>query len=329
VAEATILEGMVTAQVESMSVTLGDFVNIGQGGESAAFASSVNVLALVQGTAFLSQCTDPDDISTCSGLAVPSLTTTVPQIGTTTLGLKVIQGQVAAYGPVGTSAENSQVDADVSVQLGSQNVGRCTPTSILDLKCILGGILGTINYVDARVTLTASIELADGHGTISAIDCEDALGLDIATLTELYEVTVDVNVAFGKRGVLGGALGPLLGSLNYTFSTSQSDVADLAEFDIPPDVLGVTVEETGNGSVGLGGLTLSTVGGTGVLGTLGGLGINTTVSQVLTSFVNPLIGAVDTQVLGPLTDQLGINVVGSDITPLRIECDDTTLKLVE
>jgi hypothetical protein len=136
-------------------------------------------------------------------------------------------------------------------------------------------------------------------------------------------------VDFGRRGVLGGLLGPLLGSLHLQASSDQANVVDSVHFDVPPDVYNGPPKETGAGSVGLSTLTLASVGGTGILGTLGDLGINRTVGQVVTTLVNPLLSALDAQVLGPLTDLLGVNVVGADIRALpEIECDDTLLQLV-
>jgi uncharacterized membrane protein len=324
-ANATILEGLITPEIEAMPpITLGQLVQAEQGGESAALDSQIDALGLLTTSAFLSQCTDPADLGSCSGLAVPALSSTLPGV-TTTGSLRVIQGVASAYGPVGASARTSQVAADVGVTVGAQNVGACVPR-LANLFCLVNGLL--VGAVDATVTVDASIQLADGRGQIAAIECGGPLGLDVSTRTGLYEIQVDVRVDFGRRGVLGGVLGPLLGSLEFTFSNLQSDVFDLAQFDVPPDVLGVTTEQTGAGDIGLTGLALSNVGGAGVLGQLGGLGITQTLGGVLNTLVNPVLTLLDSQVLGPLTDLLGVNVVGSDITPQRIDCDDTTVKLV-
>ena len=327
-ANANLLAGLITPEIEAMPpITLGQLVHAEQGGETAALESQIDALGLLTTSAFLSQCTDPADVGSCSGLAIPTLTTALPLLSTSG-SLRVIQGPASAYGPVGASARTSQVAADVGVVIGAQNVGACVPQFPLGLNCVLGGLLGTVGPVDATVTVDASVQLADGRGEVAAIDCGTPLGLDVSTRTGLYEIEVDVRVEFGKRGLLGGLLGPLLGSLEFTFSNLQSNVFDLAQFDVPPDVLGVTTAQTGAGGVGLSGLALTNVGGTAVLGTLGGLGINRTLGGVLNTLVNPVLTLLDGQVLGPLTDLLGVNVVGSDITPQRIDCDDTTVKLV-
>ena len=325
-ASAAVLDSMAaTPQTQALPpMTLGDVVEVSSGGESAALASTIDALSIVQAAAFLAQCTDPTDLSSCSGLVVPSLSTSLPLLSTSG-SLKVIQAPAAAFGPVGTSARNSQVTATLGTVVGAQYVGNCVP-KLSNAFCLLSGLL--VGAVDAKVTLSATLTLADGTGTISAIDCGDPLGLDVLTTTGLYDVSVDVVIEFGRRGVLGGALGPLIGSLHLVGSTSQANTGQTIGFDVPPDVYNVTTKQAGSGSVGLSTLSLSTVGGTGVLSTLGTLGINQTVGQVTTSFVNPLLSVLDTQVLGPLTDVVGINVVGADLTAQAIECDSTILALV-
>jgi len=326
-ASAAVLDSMAaTPQTQALPpMTLGDIVDASSGGESSALASTIDALSIVQAAAFLAQCTDPTDLSSCSGLAVPSLSTSLPLLSTSG-SLKVIQAPAAAFGPVGTSARNSQVTATLGTVVGAQYVGNCVP-KLSNAFCLLSGLL--VGAVDAKVTLSATLTLADGTGTISAIDCGDPLGLDVLTTTGLYDVSVDIVIEFGRRGVLGGALGPLIGSLHLVGSTSQANTGQTIGFDVPPDVYNVTTKQAGSGSVGLSTLSLSTVGGTGVLSTLGTLGINQTVGQVTTSFVNPLLSVLDTQVLGPLTDVVGINVVGADLTAQAIECDSTILALVE
>lgn len=325
-ASAAVLDDMAaTPETQALPpLTLGEIVDARSGGEDNALASSIDGLSIVRAAAFLAQCGDPNVVSTCSGLAVPTLSTSIPLLSTTG-ALKVIQAPAAAYGPVLTSARNSQVSSTLESVIGAQHVGNCVPT-LANAFCLLSGLL--VGAVDAKVTVNATLTLADGAGTITAIDCGSPLGLDVLTTTGLYTATVDVVVEFGRRGVLGGALGPLIGSLHLVGSTTQTDAGQTIAFDVPPDVLGTTTKEAGGGTVGLSGLSLTTVGGTGVLSTLASLGINTTVGQTTTSFVNPLLSVLDTQVLGPLTDVVGINVVGADLTAQAIDCDNAILRLV-
>lgn len=325
-ANASILQGMAgTPQTQALPpLTIGQIVTAQTGGESAAAGSTIDALSIVTAAAYLAQCTNPTDVSTCSGLAIPTLSTSLPLLSTSG-SLKVVQAPAAAYGPVGTSARNSQVSTTFGSVVGAQSVGTCVPT-LANAFCILSGLL--VGDVDAKVTVNATLKLANGQGTITAIDCGSPLGLDVLTTTGLYDATLDVVVDFGRRGLLGGALGPLIGSLHLVGSTQQSNTSQLIAFDVPPDVLNLTTKQAGAGSVGLSTITLNASGGTGVLSTLADLGINQTLSQVISSYVNPLLTTVDSQVLGPLTDVLGINVVGADLTAQRIGCSGTSLTLV-
>lgn len=326
VASADVLDAMAsTPETGALPpLSIGDMVAVTQGGESAALAGQLDALGIVQAAALLAQCSDPTDPATCSGLALPALSTTLP-LTSTTGGLQLIQATQSAYGPIGTSAQNSQIIATLGSVVGAQSAGTCVP-SLANLFCVLDGLL--VDAVDASVTLNATVRLADGQGSISAIDCGDPLGLDILTTTGLYEVDLDVVVDFGRRGVLGGLLGPLIGSLHLQGSTDQSNTAQTISFDVPPDVYNVTTKEAGGGSVGLSTLALSTVGSTGVLGTLDTLGISMTTGTVVNTLVNPLLGVLDTQILGEVTTMLGINVVGADLTAQAIDCNEDLFALV-
>jgi uncharacterized membrane protein len=326
-AAASVLEGMAaTPQTQSLPPrSLGGIVTASQGGESAALGSTIDALSIVQAAGYISQCTDPNNVATCSGFAIPTLSTSLPLLSTTG-NLKIVQAPVSAYGPaLTTSARNSQISVTYGSVIGAQGVGNCVPT-LANLLCVLNGLL--VGAVDAKVTVNATLKIADGRGTISAIDCGTPLGLDILTTTGLYDVNLDIVVEFGRRGTLGGLLGPTIGSLHLQAITSQTNTSQTIMFDVPPDVFNVTTKQAGAGSVGLSTLALSTVGGTGVLGTLGTLGIDQTTGQVISSFVNPLLVQLDSQVLGPLTDVLGVNVIGADLTPQRIDCNNTTISLV-
>ena len=326
VAEASLLEGAITPQIEAMQISLGDLVNAESGAEDSAMAATVDVISAIRTAAFLARCTPGAlDFTECSALSIPSLTTSLP-LTTVTGGIKVIESPRYHYGRVGTGVNTGQVQVSLGTVVGAQNVGTCVP-SLGNLFCVLGGLL--VGAVDATVTLDSTLTLAGGRTTIQAIDCTDpaALDLDLRSNTDLYSLATTITVAFGRRGVLGGVLGPLLGSIQLTGSTSTNNTIEDLRFTVAPDILSETVRSTGAGSVGLAGLTLAS-NGTGVLGTLGGLGINRTLAQVLTTFVNPLLSLLDTQVLTPLTELLGLNVTGADLTAEAIDCDSASVQLV-
>src|SRR3546814_14646364 len=57
-------------------------------------------------------------------------------------------------------------------------------------------------------------------------------------------------------------------------------------------------------------------------------GIDFTLGTVMSTLVNPLLLGLDAVLLAPITELLGINVTGADITPIDVECDGTGVELV-
>lgn len=328
-ANATLLRNSITTEIQNMDVQLGQFVETETGGEGPGMAAGLNVLGMLTGTAFAAQCTpDPAGFDDCSGLSLPDVSANVPLVSSTG-ALKVIQGPQYAYGPIGTAANTGQVQLSIDTVVGGQDVGNCVP-SLANALCILSG-LGLVGQVDAVITVDADVTLAGGVNTIADIGCTDPLAetLLINSNTDLYNVNLTITVEFGTSGGIGFLVGNTLGSFTLTGSTSSVNAADAELFTVPPDVLGVTTRTTGNGNVGLSGISLTASGNSGtVLGTLANLGINFVVADVLSALVNPLLGQIDSQILGPLTNALGVNVTGSDLTPEQIDCDFGNVQLV-
>jgi hypothetical protein len=95
----------------------------------------------------------------------------------------------------------------------------------------------------------------------------------------------------------------------------------------PTEASYTTRYTTGSGSIGLTGLTANTSGFV-LLGVLPvGVTLNELLSAVLSEVVNPLVAALDTSVLTPLTDLLGANVSGADVWGVpRPNCDASALR---
>src|SRR3546814_17732918 len=110
--------GGATAELGQLpDIRLGDLVGVLPGEESSALGADVNVLDLLTTSAFASQCTDPEDLSTCSAVSVPGVDLGLPLVNAAS-AVRVIQGKVSARGPVGTAARTNQAQDDVSLQTG-------------------------------------------------------------------------------------------------------------------------------------------------------------------------------------------------------------------
>src|SRR5690606_2498798 len=68
-AMVSVLDGMAaTPATQNLPpIRLGDVLSAVQGTEEAALAATLDALTLVKAAALLSQCSDPDDLSSCSG----------------------------------------------------------------------------------------------------------------------------------------------------------------------------------------------------------------------------------------------------------------------
>jgi uncharacterized membrane protein len=310
---------VLTSQIENTpAFSLADMISAEEGAD-AALESNISVLDLLAGQAFLSQCTDPADLATCSGLNIPSLGANA---GIVNLGssIKVIQGKIQHWGAVGTGTipGTNQTQIDLAARL-TTNLP-CASS----LTCLVNGLAGGV--LKLTVEVRPQIKLAEAIGTIDRIDCSDesALELDVGTQTGLYNLTQVITIK--AEGLVSG----LLGTTTLRQGSNAADSFDTASFTVAPDVYGVTVFQTGSGDIGLRGLSsLPAQPGdnTALLGTIGSLAGLTT-AQLLTNVVNPLLTSLDVDVVGPLTDLIGVNVVGSDVTPLGISCDGSGLKLV-
>src|SRR3546814_12972774 len=66
--------GGATAELGQLpDIRLGELVGVLPGEESSAMGADVNVLDLLTTSAFASQCTYPEDLSTCSAVRVPGV----------------------------------------------------------------------------------------------------------------------------------------------------------------------------------------------------------------------------------------------------------------
>jgi uncharacterized membrane protein len=56
-------------------------------------------------------------------------------------------------------------------------------------------------------------------------------------------------------------------------------------------------------------------------------GITTVVASIIQPVLNTILGQLDTLVLQPIAQLLGLNLGGSDLTPLWLQCDESAVRL--
>jgi uncharacterized membrane protein len=281
-ADVTLLNNLASLGLGSLPhLRFGDLIAL-QPGDDAALGTSVNLLDLVATSAFIANGTN--------ALAIPNLTATVPGLGSVTSSLRIIEGPQLACGSVGAQAHTAQVRLHVSVKLDSTNL----------LNILLLGLVTIEGRIDVDV------ELAPATGTLRKVQCAPGQpdGVDVEVASALSQLGVSLPLTVKLIGIpivsVTGGLGTTAPAANAT-----------AHIRVPPGTYNSPVS-TGTGTV-LPGLTLGDLHAT-LLGVIDlSLVLNAIRDVVLTPIVNPLLAAVNTVLLKPLTDLLGINLAGADV----------------
>ncbi|MFT4263192.1 MAG: hypothetical protein QM572_07415 [Nocardioides sp.] len=347
VVQATLLSAIAAQITATTTVTLGKIVDVSSGGGSVADAS-IDVLTLLAGEAFVANGTNV--------ISVPSLGTNIGLSGTAlTTSVKVTESPQEKCGPVGTSASTAQADVTISGNAASV----ATPSSLTGLSLGVGAGGTAVNVSLAKATGTIT-KIVCGAGTTASpqgIDVSVASGLLSASVSQ----DITVNGSIDTSGsVLGSLLGSLLGSvvkvnisgrlrLTVTTGTVGGSTAP-ASIRIPPKTfttptsssstalavngLGVTatwLDSAGNVTsgptltayAGILGLSLSTtVLSSGQITQL----VNSLVSNLASGVLSPVLSLVDSTLLTPLMNLLGLSVGGADVfMPSAPKCDTPML----
>ena len=332
-ANAAILNNAATQLGGSGSVNLGQVLNVSQGGAAAASAS-ISALDLLAGSVFIANGT--------SALSIPGVSTNLGLTGTgLTTSVNLIQGARLICGTPGgvpaPTGSTSQATVTVKGKLASASV-----------PALAGNALGITASVAADST-ELSVMLAGADGTLNAIKCGDATlaspeGIDVGVLSKLSAVSLKQRIALSgsitDSSALGGLLSGLLGLLGTTVRVEISGSVDVtvapavqatpttktAEIRVPPKTYGQGVS-TGSGDLGLVTKTKTPVGIT-VKAYTKVLGIEVqqslTVSEqnslidaitstAVNAVVNPLISRINSTLITPLSNLLGIELGGADV----------------
>jgi uncharacterized membrane protein len=294
-ANLTLLNSLAAASYSSVtnaSFTLDKLFSLSTGDGSVA-ATTVNVYDLVAATAFVANGTN--------FLAIPSFSA---MGGVVTGNLKVIEKPVVACGPVGTTADTSQIDLQLSVHL--------LATSVL-------GLLNT----DSTLNITAKVGQATG--TLSSITCKTGYptGIDVGVTSALAQLSTSLHVSV--KSLLNAVIATVDTGSGGTMSGSSSTVSIM----VPPDSYG-SPKETG-ATPAESQVANITSGNVVLLGVLPlGVTMSTLVSainsNVINATVNPLLVSLNNNVITPLSQALGIRLGGADVTlPQAPDCGQVAL----
>lgn len=325
-AAVSVLNSLAASVTATTMVNLGDTMSIATGGQTAAANASVNVLQMLTAAAFF--------VDGTHAISIPQAQLSIPNVGSVDLTLNVIEPAKTVFGPVGTTANTSQVQLTITPHLNistSGNINSCslagtsTATLLGGLLNLVGCLLGPVNKLlslDLNAAVPISLTLAGAQGTLSNINCS-ATPPTITVTPQLQALNLTANVDLDFTGTLLGVnLGSILRVRANGGAITQSNPAaqvfkNPSEFGVPRTVV--------SSPLGLAHLTNLTATNVSVLNADFG-GLLNSLSTAVLGLVNPVMGALDA-VISPIIHMLGLGIGGADLTALTGSLNCTGLRL--
>lgn len=284
-------------------------------GKDAAAATQFNALDLVAGAAFIANGTN--------SIAVPNISLDLPGVAVSNTSLRVTQGPIAGCGTIGDQLRSSQatlhIDATIQNGLPAAYNGAAIPLSI-DVN--LGNALTTLTAITCGTKPTPdpaspegiSVKVDTSVGTLT-------VGVPANTSVNLSSVT-NLSVS-GLVDALGGVVtGSVSGNGQVSVAKTQTVNAatSTVTFTIPTDSYG-DMKSTGSP------LALTPPAATVTAWNQTNVGIltwltsatnqatikNKLAADVVQTVTDKVVTRVNTQLLAPLSDLLGLRVAGADI----------------
>lgn len=297
-ADIALLQTIRAATAITTAVDLGSLLTIGEGATSAAEAQ-INVLDLVAGAAFIA--------NGDAALSLPATTVTLPGLTNVVIAVKVVEAPRLACGVVDSPdavARTAQLQLDVTGKMLGVNLG--VAKASLDVNLTLDVAHATGRLTDATC----------GAGTPTS-----PMGVDV----EVADGLTDLELRLPTRIHTGGLIDVNLLKLDVVLATNPPATTQTAHvvIDSPDDW--ETGVQTGSGNIGLQGLAITTAN-VNVLSL--GLSLGAVLGPLTTIVVNPLVAVLDSALLTPLTELLGVNLSGADVFLARPEPDCSSPRLV-
>jgi uncharacterized membrane protein len=331
-ADAAFVQGLVGLAVGGATFRFGDVVGASAGGGTPAGDVVLQVPQLLTTGAFL---VDDEHFVT-----VPASTLNIPFVGDVGLRMTGIEAPQAGGIQDGASVTTRQISLEVTPAINvstSQLVNICTLASaeqsviqnavngILDLvRCLplFGGVLNQL--FELRVSGTPSIQVSAGEMTVTqSIDCASRT----LTLTPTpVALNLNAPVQLTASAHLGGySLGNIL---RITLAATASSVGTAAPVpfvaaDAGPhhEIFNPPTARVGSTPLGLAGLLNVSASEISVLNA-NLAGTANLLLPLFQSTVNTILGQLDTVLLQPLAQLLGVSLGGGDLTPQWMQCGD-------
>ena len=341
-----VLNELIALEVGAVTVQLGEVLGLSSASPDSGLDGWVSVpqlllagVTVVDGTHLIHV---PDTVLNVAGLAG------------VTLDLNVIEAPIRVGTADGASGTTQQValgltiDVDISGDK-QQRLCELPPEERTVLGILLGGIFQLLNCLLAPLT-TAALDVEIGGQidldlTVAGVTGTQGIDCGTGQLDILYDsgpLTGTVDTALGVDVTFDGSPLTLLGievpssgllidgtSGEVTFQPTDSGPRHTIFEQLFPD--GTTGGPTARiGAPNLGLANLLDVNGVRLtvvnedLPVLGGIA-----TDLVEPVLHGILNEVDQQIVAALSRLLGLNLGGADLTPQRMQCDDSGVRLVE
>jgi uncharacterized membrane protein len=288
-AKVTMLQGLAGATVPGVPIHVADLIHADPSSDGAELDTKVNALDLVLAAAQLANGKSGAEV-TGIGVNLNNLGGTGISLASATSDVDVIQPLQYIFGGPGYSGRTDQITAKVKATL-------------------VGGALGGL----ANAGITIDLGTASGTGTIGAISCGTPQSFGFTASSALLQTKITITLSLlGIPVTLTITKPPATDFDTGTFTRTDNGANPDAQ-TFAPDPYTVN-----NGKLGVAGITPSV--SIGLIPPLLQGTVNSLLSGVLGVVTNLLLPTLDTALLGPLVNQLGVNVGGAELRGVRTSC---------
>jgi len=316
---ATALGGISAAITGNQKIKLGDLVSANLINGNDAADVGLNLFQLVTGTAAIANGNNL--------VSIPNLAVTIPGVSSIGVSFSLIEAPVIIGKRPGATRTTKQLSLTITPQVN-----------------LSSGALAGLDLASITGALSIGISGGVAKGTLTGVRCSSPKGIDVNVVPSASSITTSGTLALtlstsGTNGTtlrgLGGLLGIVVGgevvSTSLSVSGTGASTATPAagydrSFAYPADFGPNGAQHVGNTTVGFGNLTYGTSTLTmSVHQILSILPITATVSTTvnsaaIASLLQPITSQIDTKLVEPLMDVLGLDLGAADIMATSLNC---------
>jgi uncharacterized membrane protein len=322
-AAVNVLNSMMANASLTGSIKLGDFMTVASGGEATAASAPVNVLQLLTAGAMVLEKNGGH------ALSIPTTSITLPAgIGSVTASATVLEPPQYYWGTApGPTISTAQVRLSVNPVINTATPNGTTPctVSLANLLGLLGCILQPI--LPLGVTLNGSfpvdVTAAGATGQLTSVNCATP-GITVGYTTQAVNLNAAANLNLDLT--LAGSSFLSAARVNVAAGAKTSPTSGSASFTYPNEFFPTTVKHVGSSGLGLNGLLNVTSANVSILvSALNTAAVSSVVSSLAVPVLNSLLGSLDTALVLPIMQVLGVQFGGADIAALAYSCNGLRL----